>query len=392
MAGSELTRDQLTQLNAITPILPDDEVARMSRHEAKNYRDLLTARDQAEAWMVDQNQKGKQSAPSAVALAEAEPLPDDLMPPTPASAPAPIQVQSEIPADTPPAGDPVETDIPAVAPDPADIAEWADKLKKVEQRYKAAQAALSPAQQHAASLRKKLSESERESDALRLEFQERMDRIESLLTQRVTPPTQAPTEVDPLAGLAEVDPDLDQRLRALTAGLRAESQKQIDALNARLQARELETQEAEGRAFRAEHDAKVSSMVPDFKSIIGTKEGLALVNAWMQTQPLVIRNVLENPYGHTPHDVAYALNQFRASQKGASIKKPSLGDLATNLKLSPVTPLNEQASSSEIFSDSEMNNLQGILLEAQRKGGDMDAILAKAERTLAHKQKTSQRR
>ena len=406
MAGSTLTREQIRELDAITPILSDAVVASMSRHEAKNYQELLTARDQVEAYMLSQSGQTPQKAapPTATAVLERpldqeEPLPDDLKPPAPPaeltpSTPALAVVEGETP-ETPA----VETGIPTMQADPADIAEWSAKLKTLEDRYRNAQAALSPAQQNAAALRKKLSASEQAAEDLRQEFKERMDRIEQLLQERATPPpmvlSQASSLTDPLDGLAEVDPDLDRRLRALQERQQAELAKvraETERLNKALEAREAADREAYYRAYMAEHDAKVTSLVPEFKTLVGTEEGRKAIETWMQSQPPMVVQALRNPYETEPHNVAYALNLFKSQQKSLNGgRKPSLGDLAATAKLSPATPLNEGSTGLDIYSDAEMNNMDALMHEAQRKGYDLEAIIAKAERTLLHKQKLQRR-
>lgn len=405
MAGSTLTREQNRELDAITPILPDAVVASMSRHEAKNYKELLTARDQVEAYMLSQAamSKPQQPAPTATVvlerpLDEAPPLPDDLLPPAPPAPVAPLESQTLEDQPTDPSA--VETGIPTMQTDPADIAAWSAKLKTMEERYKNAQSALSPAQQHAASLRKKLSASEQASADLRTEMQERMDRIEQLLKARPEPfpPPAVPvvTLPDPFEGLADVDPDLDRRLRALQTRQEAELAKvkaETEKLHKALEAREVADREASYRTYMAEHDAKVASLVPEFKTLVGTDEGRNAIAAWMQSQPPMVQSALQNPYGTEPHNVAYALNLFKSQQKSLNgTKRPSLGDLAATAKLSPATPLNEGSTGLDIYSDAEMNNLDAVMHEAQRKGHDLEAIIAKAERTLLHKQKIAQRR
>lgn len=386
MAVSTLTREQQVQLDQITKILPDDVVAGMSRHELKIYRELLTARDQAEEGFRSQNEALPARAQAALAIGEEEPLPSDLKP-TPSPTPEPINVEAQVP--TPAVeetGD--ETDIPSPAYDPEEMAAWERKARELESRYKNLQSAIAPTQQKAATLRKKLDATDQTTEQIRQEMNERFERLERLLTERQQPQVQTAQEPDPLDGLDEVDPDMARRLRALKTQLTSQLAHPLKQLQEDLNRRDEEARATALTAFQQQHDAMVRTLVPEFDELIHTPANLERVKAWLMTQPPAMQAILANPYGHTPHDVAFAFGQFKASERGKpAARKPSLGDMATNLKLAPATPLNEQASGQDLLTDEQMNNIDLHLRKAIEKGEDPSAWVDRYERTMQAKLK-----
>lgn len=387
MAVSELTREQQVQLDLITKILPDEVVNGMSRHELKIYRELLTARDQAEEGFLSQNRSLPPKS-QALMLGEEEPIPDDLKlapsaPPAPVS--EPIRVESQVEPPTP--AEPVtETDIPATGYDPVEVAAWEKKLSDLNDRYRNAQAALSPAQQVAATLRKKLTGAEKEIDQVRQEMADRFERLEKLLESKQVP---APREADPMDGLDELDPDLARRLRALEARVEAKAMQPFKKLQDDMARRDEEARESATKSFIASHDATVRTLVPDFDALVGDPT----IKDWLVTQPPIMRAPLVNPYNHTPQDVAYAFSQFRASKRATpAAKKPSLGDLAANVRLSPPTPLHDQPSGQDLLTDEQMNSIELLLRKQMQEGKDPSALMDRYERTLLAKQKTTPNR
>lgn len=382
MAESGLTRDQQVQLDLICKIQPDEVVASMSRHELKIYRELLTARDQAEEGFRAQNVALPPKA-VATALAEEEPIPEDLKPPAP-TAPTAEPAKKEVPTPPEPKADTVdETDIPSTVYDPEEMARWEQRLSEIQDRYKHAQAALTPAQQAAASLRKKTKSMEQGLDQVREEMDQRFARLEQLILEFRQAPAPATQDPDPLEGLAELDPDLDRRLRAMMARLESKVQQPLKQIQDDFTRREQEAEEARRAAFVAQHDAAVRQMVPDFDALIQDGE----IKNWLGKQAPAIQRILAHPYDHTPHDVAYAFAQFRATKKNGAPRKPSLGDIAASVKLSGPTSLNEQAPAQEILTDEQFANIETLMRTTKSSGGDLDALMAKYERTFLAKQK-----
>lgn len=390
MAVSSLTREQQIQLDQITKILPDDVVAGMSRHELKIYRELLTARDQAEESFVSQNAALPAKAQAALAIGEEEQIPDDLKPP-PSATPEPIKVESQIPDPSDTDGD--ETDIPSPTYDPAEMEAWKQKAQELQDRYRNLQSAVSPTQQDAATLRKKLKAADQTVEQIRQEMDERFSRIEKLLTERQQPQVQAPSEPDPLDGLDEVDPDMARRLRALKSQLTGQLAEPLKKLKEDLDRREEKSREDAQRNYQAQHDQAVRGMVPDFEDLVYNPANAEVLKEWLKVQPPAIQTVLLAPYNHTPQDVAYVFSQFKASRRGKpAAKKPSLGDLASNMKLAPVTPLNEIPSGQDLLTDAQMNSIDLLMRKAMEKGEDPSIWVDRYERTLLAKQKATPNR
>lgn len=389
MADSGLTQEQKIQLDNITPIFADDHVAKMTRHELKNYRELLTVRDQVEQSFVSQNAM----APETPAVAVLTEVPDDLKP-TPL--PTEAQKPTELPK-APAAEAQAATDIPAEAPvySAEEQAMWEQKLQKMEDRYKHLQASISPTQQKAATLRKKLDMTEGAVSELEEKLEARFQRLEELMLASRRDTDHKPIEFEVATDLSNLDPDLERRLRAMEASMNArvaqiqkQSEENIRRMQEDQQRREEEAAKAEWQAHVVQHDAEVRRLVPDFDNIVRVRESFDALAAWMAQQPSMIRNVLASPYQHTPFDVAYALSQFKASrQPASSAKQPSLGDLAASAKLAPPTPLTEMASSQGLLTDEEVANIETLMHQTVRKGGDPSELLDRYERTLLAKQK-----
>ncbi len=385
MADNGLTRVQLEQLDFITPILPDEEVRRMSTMQLENYKDLLNARDAAEADFVRQNKQNdayKQQANEPAP--EPEPKPEQ---------PVKAVEAPETPVTTEPeAAAPVEPDIPETTVDPAQVEYWRQKAEESEKRRREAQAALSPAQQKAATMRKKLDAKDEVFESVKNELAE----LKALVAKLATQPTQqVPAAPDPLAGLEETDPDLASRLRALKEELRSELKQtapapEVDEIRQHLDAIKQQAAEREFAAFKAEHDAAVCRLQPDLPVLLSTPEGAKDLADWLAKQPPVVQAIMQNPYAHTPYDMSFVIDQYKRSKRSPSAaKKPSLGDLAAKASLSPVTPLLETNNDPALLSDEQVRNIDRLIEAEAKKGkeGNPEALLERYAYTMSQKMK-----
>lgn len=382
MADNGLTRIQQEQLDFVTTILPDADVRKMSTMELQNYKDLLAARDAMEADFVRQNKQNESYKQPEEHKAPA-PEPEPAVKPDPAPTPEPTP--------EPVAAAPVEPDIPETTVDPAQVEFWKDKAKDLEKRYKDAQSALSPAQQKAASMRKKLDAKDAEFDDIKAQIAE----LKELVLQAAKPPQPVQQVPDPIAGLEETDPDLALRLRALKEEMRSEFRApvpELDELRQHLDRVKAEAAEKEFAAYRSEHDATVRGLQPEFPALLSTAEGVKDLNEWLAKQPPVVQAIMQNPYAHTPYDVSFVVDQYKKSKRPAQLaKKPSLGDLAAKASLSPVTPLLETNNDPAVLSDEQVRNIDRLIEQAAKSGekGAADALLARYEATMIRRMQTA---
>jgi len=370
----ELTHAQKEILNAITPIYDDSFVGKMSTMQRKNYRSLMKAReDQEKAFLSDNFRAQNQTAVATLEPPAPEP---PLTAPEP-PAPAPQATASEPPAS-------VETDIPSTT-DESELAYWKAEAEKFKKRHGDATAALSPSQQAAASLRKKLDATERNQEDIASKLLARLEQIEAKISAPVALP-QAPM-VDPFAGLDQVDPDLSQRLKALEARMKAEVESKTVALERELADYKANAHKSDLETFKTRHDEAVKAAVPEFFEMLKDDGKRKAIMDWMQQQPPAIQAMLSNPYAHTPQDVIFAVRQFeRTLSTPPAAKKPSLGDLAGRARQTPLVPDGTPAQDPDLMSQEEVRNISTLLNQANRKGGPsaVNELLAKYERTLKH--------
>jgi hypothetical protein len=338
-----------------SPTLYDPETLKRvpaNNHDAaRRQREL----DAALARINQENQVGQPGPPSKLPTAETVVVGSGKVI-DPATALEPTVI--EIPAPQPPAPEPAPT-VPTISP---------EEYAKLQQSYREAQKALTPAFQKAAALHNELKE-ERESTKAEIKsLKDQLAELATMLKQSVKPavPAYEPEFDDELNTLDPVVADRLRRFSQTTSRrmeeLERKHQQEIQAIR---------DQERKNQEALAAHQDSVrqqtwedvfTKLVPDFADYLsGTPKGKALGD-WGDRMPVEYANAINNPRAHTPFFVAKVVNEFKSSQTPAQppARVPASGDLAAKGLGNAPTRV-EPPAQEQPLSTYEIQNAQQIM-------------------------------
>lgn len=281
-----------------------------------------------------------------------------------------------------PADDVVKTE--NTTPEPVkDYEYYVQKAQKEADSWKKraadAQSALTPKLQENAELKKENNKLEEEISLLREEFKNFASKMQS----QVQPEShQNDSDDDPFPELTA--------LKSENAALRAEMKLLREEFSNKLTPIEKTSQEAKARleqelklAQEAKHFAEVSSIHPDAGDYFNSQKKGDAFYAWALELPEYKKKVVLDPALYHPTDVADIISEFKSAveTKKPSVK-PSLGDMASRIKVSP--PAVEEKKQVELLSELQLANFSKLLHQAVRQGPEaVKSLNERYEHTMA---------
>lgn len=259
-----------------------------------------------------------------------------------------------------------------------DIDFWMKEAETWKKRKADADRALTPTQQENAKLRKEIEHSVPADKIQSLE-----DKI-AKLTEMISTQNRHVSEMgsdDMDDDFSETYPDIASRMKSqastLETRLRQDFERKLAEIQESTRKQQEQAEQARLNAYASNHLAEVKRLHSDVEDFVSDKYGPALL-AWANTQAPLIRQIVENPLGFTPQDVAYVISSFKTAT-GYQPKKPSLGDVA--VKLNSASQVNE-TKQADWLTEAELANFDELIRRNAKNPQKMAELERKLDNTL----------